>query len=66
MPLFWQGAARHGAHLDMRLISTGPEADKGKRVGEMEREEEVNKKGRHEKTKEKERDKHNILVYIVP
>lgn len=24
VPLFWQGAARQGAHFDIRLISTGP------------------------------------------
>lgn len=29
MPLLWQGAPRHGAHLDIRLMSVGPEPDRG-------------------------------------
>lgn len=37
VPLFWQGAARQGAHFDMRLISTGPETDVRKRDEEGER-----------------------------
>ena len=38
VPLFWQGAAKQGAHFDMRLISTGPVTDVRKREGEGERE----------------------------
>lgn len=30
VPLFWHGAARQGAHFDIRLISTGPEKDNKK------------------------------------
>lgn len=32
MPLFWHGAPRHGAHLDIRLMSAGPEQGRGKMV----------------------------------
>lgn len=32
MPLFWHGAPRHGAHLDIRLMSAGPEQGRGKTV----------------------------------
>lgn len=38
VPLFWHGAARQGAHFDIRLISTGPEDDNG---GTWEQEENV-------------------------
>lgn len=34
MPLFWHGAPRHGAHLDSRLMSAGPEREKGENVDE--------------------------------
>lgn len=32
MPLFWHGAPRHGAHLDSRLRSAGPERERGENV----------------------------------
>lgn len=32
MPLFWHGAPRHGAHLDSRLRSAGPEQERGENV----------------------------------
>lgn len=32
MPLFWHGAPRHGAHLDSRLRSVGPEQERGESV----------------------------------
>lgn len=34
MPLFWHGAPRHGAHLDSRLRSAGPERERGENVDE--------------------------------
>lgn len=34
MPLFWHGAPRHGAHLDIRLMSAGPEQSRGKTLDE--------------------------------
>lgn len=34
MPLFWHGAPRHGAHLDSRLRSAGPEQEIGENVEE--------------------------------
>lgn len=34
MPLFWHGAPRHGAHLESRLRSAGPEQERGENVDE--------------------------------
>lgn len=34
VPLLWHGAPRHGAHLDIRLMSAGPEQDGGENVHE--------------------------------
>ena len=59
--MFWQGAARQGAHFDIRLISTGPEtiteteADENrKRSGERRDEDKKTKKGAKKSVKGKD------------